>query len=88
MPRYRYNCTACQQVQIIFHRLNDAPVTCKLCGTTNTLTKMLTTPNIKISNETPVEGEVGELTQEYIEANREVLQQQKEEAQKETYDPS
>ncbi len=88
MPRYRYNCTACQKVQIIFHGLNDTPTQCKLCGTPNKMTKLLTTPNITVSNDTPVEGEVGELTQEYIEANREVLHQQKKEALKDTYDPS
>tara|TARA_R110002110_G_scaffold368422_1_gene578206 strand:+ start:464 stop:730 length:267 start_codon:yes stop_codon:yes gene_type:complete len=88
MPRYRYRCNACEGVQIIFHRISDVPTQCRLCSESNKITKLLTTPNIKVTTESPEPGEVGEITQEYIEANREVLHQQKEEAKKETYEPS
>ena len=42
--------------------------------------KLLTTPSIHLDPGTDTEVEVGELTKEYIEANREILEQQKKEA--------
>ena len=50
--------------------------------------KLLTTPNIVVGNEADPNIEVGELTNEYIESNREILEQQKQEAKEETYEPS
>jgi len=88
MPRYRYECSACKNVHIIFHRISETPTSCTGCGVKNQLTKLLTTPTIVGKEEEIVDGEVGELTREYIEANREVLKQQKEEAKKDTYEPS
>jgi len=52
------------------------------------MTKLLTVPTIIQTNTPEDPGAVGELTNEYIEANREILQQQKEEAKKEEYDAS
>ena len=43
---------------------------------------------IIIKSEDAEEEAIGALTQEYIEANREILKQQQEEAKKETYEPS
>jgi len=50
--------------------------------------KLLTIPTIVGEAGNTPDGEVGELTKEYIESNRDVLKQQKEEAKKETYEPS
>ena len=50
--------------------------------------KLLTTPSIHLDNATDTEVEVGELTKEYIEANREILEQQKEEGRKNDYEPT
>jgi putative FmdB family regulatory protein len=88
MPRYRYECAACKNVQIIFHRITETPGECTGCGIKNQLKKLLTTPTIVAKEEEMVDGEVGELTREYIEANREVLKQLKEKTKKDTYEPS
>ena len=52
------------------------------------MTKLLTTPHIVVTQDDPSAPEIGEVTKEHIEANREILKQQKEEAKKETYEPS
>tara|TARA_R110002020_G_scaffold130148_1_gene291268 strand:- start:19244 stop:19402 length:159 start_codon:yes stop_codon:yes gene_type:complete len=52
------------------------------------MSKLLTTPHIiGLSSEDPFV-EVGQITKEYIESNREILQQQIQQAKKETYEPS
>ena len=88
MPRYRYQCTACKATQMIFHLIDEVPSVCQHCDATNKLTKLLTTPTIARPENEIEESRVGELTNEYIEINREVLEQQKEEIKKEDYEPS
>jgi len=60
---------------------------CDECGTTDTMVKLLSTPHIK--KEVVLEKDkAGEITREYIEANREILEQQKQEAKEENYEPT
>jgi hypothetical protein len=87
MPRYRYQCGACKKIQMIFHLISEKADTCTLCQTKGQMDKLLSSAII-LKTETIDEESVGTLTQEYIEANREVLKQQQEEAKKETYEPS
>ena len=88
MPRYRYRCDACETEQIIFHRISETIVLCPQCNISHKIYKMLTTPTIVVKSEQEAAMEVGELTREYIEANRDILKQQIEEAKKDTYEPS
>jgi putative FmdB family regulatory protein len=88
MPRYRYNCEVCHITQMIFHMLTKPVIVCPQCGAPNRMKKLLTIPTIVGEAGNTPDGEVGELTKEYIESNRDVLKQQKEEAKKETYEPS
>jgi|TARA_Y100000310_G_C20435619_1_gene693588 hypothetical protein len=50
--------------------------------------RLLSRPIIIQESECELEQEVGELTKEHIEANREILKEQKEKAKKENYEPS
>jgi len=60
---------------------------CGECEGVGTMEKLVSTPHIK--KEIPLEKDkVGEITKEYIEANREILEQQKQETKKENYEPS
>jgi len=88
MPRYYYQCQKCDIKQTIVHRMAETLTVCPLCSEFDCLKKLLTTPHIigLSSDESFVE--VGEVTKEYIESNREVLHQQKQQAKKETYEPS
>jgi|TARA_R100000049_G_C1924404_1_gene69063 hypothetical protein len=83
MPRYRYGCGECGDLVIVFHGFEETFSDCEKCEQKGTMQKLLSTPitikkqTIDISNK-----KIGELTKEYIEENRNVLKQQKEEAKK------
>ena len=88
MPRYRYQCGACKTTQTLFHIISKKITECPLCGVSNKMKKLLTTPTIVVDNNDTLNIAPGELTKEYIESNREILEQQKKEAKEETYEPS
>ena len=78
MPRYLYRCEGCEQEFVAFHSLSDTKESCDLCGH-ESVTKMVGKPmvlNKKLANSK----DTGALTNEYIEANRELLKDMKEEA--------
>ena len=78
MPRYRYMCEGCEQEFVAFHSFSDIQEECLLCGH-ESVTKMVGKPivlNKKLTNSK----DTGSLTNEYIEANRELLKDMKEEA--------
>jgi len=87
MPRYRYKCDACNKVHMIFHLMNEKITICNHCNEPK-MKKLLTVPKIILNTDEEIESEVGELTNEYIEANREILEQQKQTAKEDTYEPS
>ena len=88
MPRYRYMCNECTKTFTVFHGINEVLVKCQECDATQSMQKLLSTPILIKDDIVIKENKVGELTKEYIEANREVLKQQKEEARKGTYESS
>ena len=89
MPRYRYQCNECQEIITVFHRIEESYEDCNKCEQKQTMEKLLSTPFI-IKKEIPnnLDRPVGEITTEYIEINREILEQQKEEARKKTHEPT
>ena len=84
MPRYRYVCADCCNEQMAFHRINETAdsLQCKFCELTGSLVKSLTTPQIIKSKK------VGEITKEFIKANKELLKEEKSKAKEETYEPT
>jgi putative FmdB family regulatory protein len=89
MPRYNYECDNCGNVITIFHSINDTCADCSTCEQKNTMRKLLSVPFV-IKNDVVAQDDrqVGNITKEYIEANREILKQQKEKIKKENYEPS
>ena len=85
MPRYAYKCSACEQLSTIFHLMSEIVEECPVCLKNNTLSKQLTTPLYKNRNKHQ-DQKVGAITKEYIEKNKEVLEQEK--AKREDYDPT
>ena len=78
MPRYLYRCEGCEQEFVAFHSLSDTQEICLLCGH-ESVTKIVGKPvvlNKKLTNSK----DAGSLTNEYIEANRELLKEMKREA--------
>jgi putative FmdB family regulatory protein len=84
MPRYNYQCSNCEHTETIFHSINDSVDVCTNCGESGTMFKLLSKPLYKTKNKS--KQSVGDLTEEYIKDNRELLEQQK--AKREDYDPT
>ena len=84
MPRYRYKCEGCEEEFVTLHSISDKKEECDLCGHSS-LQKMVGKPVVIRKNRTQVE-DTGALTNEYIEANRELLKDMKEEARNGTYE--
>ena len=78
MPRYCYRCESCEQEFIAFHSISETKDGCDLCGH-ESVKKMLGKP-IVIKKNTNNSRATGNLTNEYIESNRELLKDMKEEA--------
>ena len=47
MPRYRYECEKCARIEIIFHTLKEKATDCAVCGTKNSLRKLLSVPIVQ-----------------------------------------
>ena len=87
MPRYRYKCSQCEISKVVFHLISETLSDCDKCEGVGTMEKLVSTPHIK-KEITLEKDKVGEITKEYIEANREILEQQKQEAKEENYEPT
>lgn len=87
MPRYRYQCEKCEEFTIEIHSYKEIRTDCTKCETENSLKKIMSTPYYGIKK-IPKEAKAGELTQEFIEENRRILQQQKEETKERNHDES
>ena len=89
MPRYNYECDNCGIIITVFHGFEETYTDCDACDNNNTKKKRLSVPFIIKNNSVETHnGKIGDLTKEYIEANREILKQQKEEVEKENYEPT
>jgi hypothetical protein len=88
MPRYRYVCEECGFEQMKFHLFNENPkYFCNGCYIPAEMSRALTTPQImKEQPQGPTK--VGQLTKEYIESNKEILEKEKQKAKETTYDAS
>jgi putative FmdB family regulatory protein len=86
MPRYRYECGKCARISIIFHTFKEKVTDCSVCGEKDSLRKLLSVPIVRVPNVQEEEQQIGDLTNEKIEENREILQKQKKEMKEKDYD--
>jgi putative FmdB family regulatory protein len=86
MPRYLYECESCEEQFVAFHSISENKEECDLCGH-KSVKKMLGKP-IVIKKKQNDSKAIGATTREYIEANREVLKEMKEEASNGFYEQS
>ena len=84
MPRYVYYCDSCNDHFQIRHGMRDKQESCILCDKAGYLTKVPQMPSIKKNTEQ--KQNTGSLTKDYIEQNRELLQDMKKEARSQEYD--
>lgn len=85
MPRYCYKCENCGSEATIFHLIDETVDECLACRSRNTMIKQLTRPLYKTKTEQQAQ-KVGSLTEEYIDLNREILNEEKQ--KREDYDPA
>ena len=86
MPRYKFQCTACAHTEVVFLGLNDVYEDCNVCNSKNTMQKQFDkffSKSAQIKQQA-----VGNITKQYIEDNKKILEQQKKEARSEEYEPS
>ena len=89
MPRYRYICLACHNEQLAFHLYDETPLLqCEGCDNLSPLVRALTSPTYLITKSENGHKKVGEVTKEYIDLNREILEEEKKKAKEENYEPS
>ncbi|MBL18409.1 MAG: hypothetical protein CMC82_01075 [Flavobacteriaceae bacterium] len=90
MPIYNYKCVECDEISTFMHAYGEVQKDCEKCDTKDSLVKLMSKPTIlKTKSKTAGEdSEVGNLTKQFIEENREVLNKQKEEYSKKQYDKS
>ena len=86
MPRYNYKCSACGAVATILHLYEEVIDQCEACEAAGTMEKLLSTP--LYMNDKDTKQKIGDLTKDYIEQNREILEQEKASAKEDAYEPS
>jgi len=86
MPRYKFQCSKCENVQVVFLRISETLEDCEVCNSENTMIKIY--DKFFSKSVSKKEQKIGNVTKEYIEKNRELLNQQKKEASSTEYDPS
>ena len=74
MPNYTYYCNECEGEFEMFHSMSERPQQCQLCHSTGYLMRVPQMTYIAKKEKT------GNLVKEYIEKNKRVLEQEKQEA--------
>ena len=88
MPRYRYMCEECTLIFTIFHGINEVHLDCHECGGIQSMKKLLSMPIVIKDSVEVKKNKIGELTKEYIEINRKVLQEEKDKIKGKEHDSS
>lgn len=86
MPRYKFQCSNCEVTQIVFLQISETLTDCDKCNSRNSMVKVF--DKFFSNTVTKKEQKVGNVTKEYIEKNREILNEQKKEARSTEYEPS
>tara|TARA_R100000808_G_C2133899_1_gene142543 strand:+ start:727 stop:1005 length:279 start_codon:yes stop_codon:yes gene_type:complete len=79
MPKYFYSCKKCDHVFRIYHSIEELLTNCPECHGIGTLKRNINKVFIKKQETSNSKEPVGELTKNFIEDNREILKEYKEE---------
>ena len=85
MPRYLYNCTACDTVLEKTHSYKDTLTDCPQCKTSGSLKKIMSPVKINKSNKVTTSKKSGEIVKDHIEDNRHILSGLKKDLKKRVY---
>jgi len=86
MPRYRFQCLVCENIQTVFIGINETLNDCSECDSKNCMSKLF--DKFYSKNEPHSQQKIGSITKKYIKDNKEILEQQKKEARNTEYEPS
>ena len=81
MPRYIYKCRECGDSFMTVHGIMEDQDHCEICYTSGTIFRIPQMPSVKIVRE-----EAGQLTREFIEDSKRVLEEHKKELEKQEHD--
>ena len=84
MPRYRYMCHTCMTEFVAMHLYNEVQDSCIYCESSE-ISKLLSR-TVKIEHK--FDTQTGQITKEYIETNKEILEDLKKESRSENYEQS
>jgi len=84
MPRYRYMCHTCLKEFMVFHSWKEEQKECVHCEDTD-ISKIISKPSRAITK--PAK-KTGQLTDEYIKANKDILEDLKNKSKSENYEPT
>ena len=88
MPRYQYECKICGANEIVFHLIDETHEDCNNCNSEDSMVKIVSVANIKTKTKAKQISKIGDITKKFIEENREILKQQKEDSKGNTHDPT
>ena len=84
MPRYTYYCEECDGSFQVWHGMKEMQESCQLCLRRTNIVRVPQMSSIK-KTETGKK-KVGQMTNDYIEQNQQLLKEMKEEARNQFYD--
>ena len=84
MPRYVYRCDNCNSYFQVSHGMREVQESCQLCEQTGFLTRVPQMPHVK-KQFVESNNKVGQTVKDYIEENRDLLQEMKKEARGDEY---
>jgi putative FmdB family regulatory protein len=85
MPRYKYCCEECNNIVIVVHSINEKyEESCNLCEAS--MKKVFANNFTTKKNNKNKKTKIGQITKEYIEENKQILDKQKQEAMSESYE--
>jgi len=79
MPRYQYKCEDCENTIMVIHRLDEIYEDCESCESTGSMNRLISSALIKTKSKNNQSHKIGDLTKKFIEANKDILKQQKKE---------
>ena len=83
MPKYVYSCANCDGCFQTWHGMKETQESCQLCNESDCLVRIPQLNNRKIIS---TDQKVGDVTQEFIQDNKQLLSEMKEEARKQVYE--
>ena len=88
MPKYLYDCDTCEYSFHVYHRITEKLKDCPQCEASNSLVRKVNKVFVIKETETSSAKKVGELTKQFIEDNRDVLKDYREDLQRKNYNDS